>query len=122
MTKPEQKKAAPPAKKKEDVALVYGKSAQGLNVLRKRDDVLETGVIKPLEEGKPIQGEVVQMTQRGSSPLFDIDVQVPDPSPNRKPASLKAKGGGQVANETYRKNWDSIWKRRKPTTDPKLLN
>ena len=115
------KKDETPTKKKEDVALVYGRSQDGLNVLRKRDNTIETGIVKPLQEGKPIQGEVVQMTQRGDSPLFDIDVQLPDEHRAKQPA-LKAKGGGQVANETYRKNWDAIWKRRKPATDPKLLN
>jgi hypothetical protein len=102
----------------EDVALVYGQSSDGagVRVIRKRADRVELGEIRPLEHGKPLGGEVVQLRQRGEGPLFDVEVQVPAP----KAAALSSAGPAQVATDEYRRNWDAIWSKRK--ADPKLLN
>lgn len=92
----------------DDVALVWGKTKSGgLNILRKRADRVEAGVVEPLKEGVPIHGEVVQLHARQDSPLFDVEVHVPrtTPAPNAPVA-----GPPQVATDTYRKNWDSIYK------------
>jgi hypothetical protein len=106
----------------EDVALVYGKSddGAGVRILRKRDDRVELGEIRPLEHGKPLGGEVVQLRQRGDSPLFDVEVQVPAP-----PAAALARttsGPAQVATDQYRENWDTIWSTSKNAKNKKLLN
>jgi hypothetical protein len=110
-------------KKTDDVALVVGKSASGeVNILRKRADRLEAGVLVPLQEGKPLRGEVVQLHPREGSPLYDVEVHV-----SRKElgtglpqaAASELSGPAQVATDTYRKNWDTIYKRNQ---DRKLLN
>jgi hypothetical protein len=131
----------------DDVALVWGKTKSGgMNILRKRADRIEAGVVEPLKEGSPIHGEVVQLHARPNSPLYDVEVHVPrarelplgtgsvsgpetsaagaadSSTSGASSAALKrAASGGppQVATDTYRKNWDSIY--RSPAAR-KLLN
>jgi hypothetical protein len=112
------------ASPKKDLVLVHGRTpdGNGLNVLRARDQQLELGTMRPLEEGRPIQGEVVKLTSRPEMPnLYDAETQF---EPANAAGSAKASdeapapdsrsknnGPAQVASEAYRKNWDAIWKR-----------
>ncbi len=83
---------------------VYGKSDDGksCDVLRQRGEGVEAGRLRPLEEGKPIHGEVVQLKSREDSPLlFDAEVQHGARESRGRPA--------KVASERYRQGWDSIW-------------
>ena len=66
-----------------DVAAVCGKDERGLHILRRRDEdgPIEVGIVQPLEEGKPISGEVISMRQRKDVPfLFDVTTEVAAPS------------------------------------------
>ena len=115
--------------------LIHGrtKDGSGLGVLRARDERLEIGTMRPLEEGKPIHGEVVKLTPRPEMPLlFDAETQYAAPSgelPAKADAGVEANestsvtgvGPPQVASEAYRKNWDAIWKRPSSKRD-KLVN
>jgi hypothetical protein len=97
----------------EDVVLIHGVAEDGsaLKVLRARNGGIESGAVKPLEEGKPIHGEVVRLKPRETCPLVcDVTVDVPQPEPAALPARDK-KGPAQVATEAYRANWDAIWSR-----------
>ncbi len=59
-----------------DIALIHGKTADGdLRIIRKRDDQLELGMVRPLKQGTPITGEVVSLTPRPEFPLL-CDVKV----------------------------------------------
>lgn len=134
----------PPAKSSEDLVFIHGvtEDGKGLEVIRKRADRLEAGLVRPLEPGKPIHGEVVKLKPRADTPyVCDVSVQYgpagagpaltsgasaakEDPSDGAgqmrtsradsmshdtlRPTS---KGPAQVANPTYRENWDRIWKR-----------
>src|SRR5690606_40887251 len=102
------------APKSEDVALVCGRTddGKGLHILRKRGSNLEAGVVQPLEEGKPIHGELVTLRQRGRTPLCDVEVHYTAPSAQlAAPAAGETRGHpAQVASDKYRKNWDTIWK------------
>ncbi|HEY6558743.1 MAG TPA: hypothetical protein VI072_15775 [Polyangiaceae bacterium] len=108
-----------------DVLLVHGVSedGRGLSVLRQREDRLEHGVVHPLENGKPIHGEVVRLKPRPECPLVcDVEVAVPGPEPQAAAREVSAdarKGPAQVASERYRENWDAIWKR---PSKPELTN
>jgi hypothetical protein len=109
------------ARKPKDLVLVRGRTEDGnaLDVIRSRDDRLETGIMKPLEDGKPLEGEVVKLTPRAECPLlFDAETQfskdAPDTAPQLK--SRSSNGPAQVASDDYRRNWDAIWKRRKKST------
>ena len=102
-----------PPKNGKDVALLCGRSEDGksIQIIRRRNDTLEAGVVQPLEEGKPLTGEVVTLTPRAGQPLL-CDVEVHHdarttaskstvPAPPTKPA--------KVASDAYRSNWDTIW-------------
>jgi hypothetical protein len=89
-----------------DVAFVWGKNADGVHILRRRDEnaPIEAGLLQPLVEGKPITGELVSMKQREDMPfLYDVKSEVPSPAPasTGRPA--------QVATDQYRKGWDAIF-------------
>jgi hypothetical protein len=94
------------------VAFVYGRGQHGTHILRRRSETspIEAGVLRPLREGKPIDGEVVSLTPRRDAPLlFDVKSELPDPHPPRPPGE----GPVQVASDAYRKGWDAIWGRRR---------
>jgi hypothetical protein len=102
-----------------DVAIVCGVSddGQGLDIIRRRGERIETGTVRRLEQGKPIHGEVVRLRPREQHPMIcDVEVEMQAPNAAHPAASS---GPAQVATDTYRKNWDAIYGRnRKP--DPVL--
>jgi len=112
-------------KKPKDLVLVHGPSADGngVNVLRARNQRLEVGTMHPLEHGRPIHGEVVKLTPRAETPmLFDAETEIEAPvssstrteaASSSDTAELRGTSAGpaQVASDSYRKNWDTIWKR-----------
>ena len=111
-----------------DVAFLYAPTAdgKGARVLRARDGSLESGEVRPVKDGQPInRGEVVKLTPRAGAPcLCDVEVlhaQAPTDSPGQAAASDDAAalptgeasaGPAQVATEDYRMNWDRIFGRR----------
>jgi hypothetical protein len=130
-----------------DVVLIHGvtEDGKGLRVLRAQGERLELGQVRPLEEGKPLQGDVVKLTPRPEAP-FVCDVETQVKVVERAPAAVRSttssakadsanaerpaksdgapehrrKGPPQVASRAYRENWDAIW----PTPGKKteLLN
>lgn len=105
-----------------DVALVHHVTPDGVvHVIRRRGDQIEAGALQPLREGAPIHGEVVSLRPRPHVPqLCDVEVlYVPPASPavGEQPAQrarpTRRKGPAQVATDTYRDNWDSIWSGKK---------
>lgn len=92
-----------------DVAIVVGRTAdQVLQVLRRRAEghPVEMGTIRPLEEGKPIDGEVVTLEPRKDVPLvYDVKTELADPR------RATTDGPPQVATEEYRRGWETIWGR-----------
>jgi hypothetical protein len=102
-----------------DVALVLGAADDGgVNILRKRADRLEAGTLKPLREGMPIHGEVIGLRARKDSPLYDVEVHVPQVTASDQ--DRIGPGPAQVATDSYRKNWDQIYSRRRPRTSKEL--
>lgn len=107
---------------------------KGYKVLRQRDERIEAGSLRPVEDGKPLAGDLVQLTQRAESPLlFDVSVEharegtdprAPSlatgreqPEGGRREADGTAankdtaarKGPAQVVSPAYRSNWTRIW-------------
>lgn len=120
----EKKPDAPaPEAPAEDVVLLHGPTddGAGVRVLRAREGRIEAGVVRPLEEGKPIaQGEVVKLTPRQGAPaLCDVEVQYAPPA-RSKPV--------QVATKAYRDSWERIFERAadapeaEVVADPRRLN
>jgi hypothetical protein len=96
-----------------DVALIHGRTAdgEGLRILRQREERLELGEVRPLKEGRPIQGEIVSLKPRKNFPLLcDVSVEVKAP-PSPKPA--RKSGPAQVATDSYRENWEAVFNRRR---------
>jgi hypothetical protein len=94
-----------------DVALVYDRTedAQGYRILRRRAAAseIEMGTIRPLKEGRPIDGEVLSLTARQDAPfLYDVKTELPDPRAGTRPTS---DGPPQIATEEYRRGWEAIW-------------
>ena len=107
-------KKSPQTRPDGDVVLVFGRSEDGkaYDVLRQRGSDVEAGTMRPLDEGKPLHGEVVRLKPREGSPvLFDVEVQHDARPPTGRPA--------KVATEQYRKGWESIWANKR---DPRTLN
>lgn len=96
-----------------DVALICGVSGdgEGLDIIRKRGDRLEAGTVRRLEQGKPIHGEVVRLRPRENAPLL-CDVEVEFAARQTAPPQSSS-GPAQVATESYRKNWEAIYGRKK---------
>jgi hypothetical protein len=75
------------------------------------------GTIRPLKEGRPIDGEVLTLTARQDVPfLYDVKTELPDP--RRSDGRLTSDGPPQIATEEYRRGWEAIW--GKPESDEKL--
>ena len=92
------------SEKSDDLVFVYGKSDDGesYDVLRRRGEGIEAGQVRPLDEGKPIHGEVVRLKPREDSPaLFDVEVHHDGRVSTGRPA--------KVASDRYRRGWESIW-------------
>ena len=105
----ESPKKAPESRQTGDVVLVYGRSEDGraYDVLRQRGSEVEAGTMRPLDEGKPIHGEIVRLKPREESPaLFDVEVQHDARPSTGRPA--------KVATDEYRKGWESIWADKGP--------
>lgn len=106
-----------------DVALICGPTSdnKGLSVIRRRGERVELGSVRPLKDGEPLHGEIVRLKPRRDQPLIcDVEVQwSPSEAARREPgvgqsdAALAARPGRgrppQVATDTYRSNWDTIW-------------
>jgi hypothetical protein len=99
-----------------DVALIHGKTAdgEGLRIIRKREDRIELGAVRPLQHGTPITGEVVTLTPRPDFPLLcDVKVELEAQRATSDVAENARSGPAQVATDRYRENWDRIWMNKK---------
>ncbi len=108
---------------KQDVVLLGPPTADGngVHVLRAREERIEAGELRALQEGRPVVGEVVSLRPREDNP------RICDVADSYKPAGAGArKGPAQVATEAYREGWDEIFaKTKKPDAgpaDPRTLN
>lgn len=99
--------AAPPAAAPRDLVLVGDRVSEsgGYRVLRQRDDKVEVGELRALEEGKSITGEIVRLhpTQTHER-VFECETL----HDTQAPAALTP-GPRQVATNTYRRNWEQIF-------------
>lgn len=111
-----ERRSKPPeaAAKSEDVVLVHGmtEDGKGYRVVRKRGEELALGAVRPLEDGKPIHGELVRLKQRAELPvLFDVlPAESADAADDGAAAGSEGRGGpAMVASDAYRSGWDGIW-------------
>jgi hypothetical protein len=112
--------ASEPPKPKEDVVFIHGpaEGGEGFRVLRKREDTLEIGEIRAVQEGRPLTGDLVKLKARPEHDrLFDVEVMVSREEIAAKTA--RSHGPAQVATPSYRANWDAVFGRR---GEPELPN
>jgi hypothetical protein len=103
-----------------DVALLYAPTddGKGARVLRAREGEVETGEVRPVRDGQPLQqGELVRLSPRAEAPyLYDVEVlhdAAPEPKAQTDSAAPSSRGRpAQVASDDYRMNWDRIFARR----------
>jgi hypothetical protein len=112
MAKPARPRAK--AKRIRDVALIVDRTEdrEGFQILRQRgDDPVELGTVRPLIEGKPIDGEVVSLKAHKDVPLlYDVKTEFPAPQAgSSERRRLTSQGPAQVASEEYRRGWEAIW-------------
>ena len=76
----------------------------GVHVIRAREERIETGELRALQEGRPITGEIVTLAPRKDNPrVCDVkDSYTP-------PASAAHKGPPNVTTEAYREGWDEVF-------------
>ena len=97
--------------RKDDVVFVHSKveSGDGFRVIRKREGVIEVGEIRPVQEGKPLTGEMVKLSPRKEhEQIFDVEVLV-SKEEVQGGAGRAHSGPAQVATAAYRSNWDAIF-------------
>ena len=98
----------PPPAEKQDVVFVHSpvEQGEGFHVIRQRDDRIEIGELRPTEDGRPLHGELVKLTQREEhARLFDVEVLVDAP----RAKAPERSGPAQVATDAYRSNWEAIF-------------
>jgi hypothetical protein len=94
-----------------DVALILHPTEdnEGFQILRQRaaDRPLELGTVRPLRDGRPLDGsgEVVTLRPRPDMPLVcDVKTELEITEPR-----ATSDGPAQVATERYRRGWEAIW-------------
>jgi hypothetical protein len=113
--------------RKDDVVFVHSKaeSGDGFRVIRKREGVIEVGEIRPVQEGKPLTGEMVKLSPRKDhEQIFDVEVLV-SKEQVQGGAARSHSGPAQVATAAYRSNWDAIFGGEEEASaepDPSSLN
>lgn len=129
----------------QDVVLIHGvtEDKKGLRVLRARPDGIELGEVRPIQEGQPLNHDLIRLQPREGTPhicdvhtefsMAELAGRAPGGSSRaalnqaesetqasraNQPAPKLAKGPAQVATQTYRDGWDAIWSPgRKPGSD-----
>lgn len=110
-----------PQPPKQDVVFVHSPTDEGAGyrVIRKRDETLEVGEIRAVQEGRPLAGDLVKLKPRAEHErLFDVDV-LATREELLQHSSLGHAGPAQVATDAYRSGWDAIFG---APSDPTLAN
>jgi hypothetical protein len=105
-----------------DVVLIGPPTADGggVHVLRARNERIEAGELRGVQEGKPLTGEIVTLKPRdGNARICDVTDSYVSPAQVTAPA-LGHKGPARVATAAYRDGWDSIFGAK--STPPAAVN
>lgn len=84
----------------------------GVHVIRARDEKLEAGELRVMQEGRPISGEVLTLKPRKENPrVCDVaDSYRPPPGAIARASEPPPhKGPARVATKAYRDGWDEIF-------------
>lgn len=94
----------------QDVVLLHSPTddGAGIRVIRARENRIEVGEVRALEEGKPITGDVVRLKPREGQPQI-CDVEVAYEAPNAGGPSRSHEGPARVSNDAYRDSWERVF-------------
>ena len=102
-----------------DIAIPLGRSEDGnLQLLRvqgtdERPTQATIGELRPLEEGKPIMGEVVRLKPVEGARHLDVETVLADPYKAEKEKAPASAGGGSKTysfpSTKYQENWARIF-------------
>ena len=109
---PDSAAKSPPPAAPVDVVVLGPPTADGggVHVLRARDEKIETGELRALQEGRPITGEVVTLEPRKENPrVCDVRSTFSPPSSKSSTSAAPHKGPARVATQAYRDGWDEIF-------------
>jgi len=98
-------------KEGDDVVFIHGVDEQRreLHVLRKKGDEFGLGVVRPVEEGRPVSGDIVRLKPRPKLPMIcDVEEILPLPAPPGPGGRLHA-GPPRVSTEAYRRGWELVF-------------
>jgi hypothetical protein len=104
-----------------DVVLLGPPTADGggVHVIRARDEKVETGELRALQEGRPITGEVVTLSPREGNPrVCDVTDSYRAPSPVEAARAAPHKGPANVATDAYRDGWEEVFGRKRSSAPP----
>jgi hypothetical protein len=105
-----------------DVVFMHGATddGEGARVLRARPGRVESGEVRPMQEGRPLVGggEVVRLERRKDIPaLYDVRVECKVPEAAAAAAATETPRAGegppQVATRAYRDSWERTFGRRR---------
>ncbi len=79
-----------------------------IHVLKPVPDGIEEAVLRQVEEGVPLTGDLVRLHPHGSSPLL-AELEIVMHHPDRPRSGRSHEGPPMVASEAYRRGWDAIF-------------
>jgi hypothetical protein len=100
---------------KQDVVLLGPPTADGggVHVLRARNERVEAGELRPVQEGRPLVGELVNLRPRADAPRLCDVTESWDPKDAAARGALDAqgahKGPARVATNAYRDGWEHVF-------------
>lgn len=107
----------------DDVILIHGVDPQRreLHVVRSKGGEVGLGIVRPVEEGRPIDGDLVRLKPHKDMPLLcDVEEVLSVPKPPA-PAGPPHPGPACVSTDAYRRGWEQVFGPR-ADTDPAEVN
>ena len=106
-----------------DVVLLGPPTADGggVHVIRARDEKVETGELRALQEGRPITGEVVTLSPRQDNPrVCDVtdSYRAPTAASAATSSAIEHKGPANVATDAYRDGWEQVFGKKRGSAPP----
>ncbi len=109
---------------KRDVVLISGidRARNEVHVLKPAEDGIEAAVLRQVEDGVPLTGDLVRLHPHKSIPfLAELETVLRHPD-NVRRAGRGHNGPPMVASEAYRRGWDAIFATRPTAKDDKEAN
>jgi hypothetical protein len=87
----------------------------GIRGIYKDDKGVSLREFRPVEEGKPIMGELAKLTPREESRLMDAEIMSLPSTPVAPTSTTGHEGPAKVNSEAYRQGYDRIFGKKQTT-------